>query len=170
MGGKSFMDGKSLLKLFGRWSALGVLCAAPAVWAHHSTAIYDYSKRATITGVVRQWQYTNPHCFIQMLVPDGKGGQVEWSIEAGTVSPVTARLGWNRSVMKPGDRVTALISPMRDGSPGGTLRTLTLPDGRVLNAPTANIEGDATGKPAFNLGLPEIKRATPKQEGETPAK
>lgn len=152
------------------WLSAGCLLASAATWAHHSTAMYDYSKRATITGVVRVWQYTSPHCFIQLLVPDGKGGQVEWSIESGTVSQITSRMGWNKDVMKPGDHVTALISPMRDGSPGGTLRTLTLPDGRVLNAPTANVEGDATGKPALGLGLPEIKRATPKQPGEAPAK
>lgn len=163
------MGRNSLLRLLGRLSALCVLCTAPATWAHHSTAIYDYSKRETITGVVREWQYTNPHCFIQMLVPDGKGGQVEWSIEAGTVSQVTTRMGWNKNVMKRGDHVTAVISPMRDGSNGGTLRTLTLPDGKVLSAPTANIEGDETGKPALGLGLPEIKRATPKQ-GEVPVK
>lgn len=145
------------------WLSLGCLLASAATWAHHSTAIYDYSQVKSVSGVVRQWQYTNPHCFIQLLVPDGKGGPTEWSIEAGTVSLITARLGWSKDALKSGDKITALISPARDGSPAGTLRSVTFEDGRVLNTPTANVKGDASGKPELGLGLPQIKRATPKQ-------
>lgn len=138
-----------------------------AVWAHHSTAVYDYSKSEVLAGTVRQWQYTNPHSFLQILVPDGKGGHSEWSIEAGPVSPVAAKLGWTKNAFKPGEKVTVVIAPMRDGSRAGTVRTVTFADGHVLTALTANIKADESGRPGFGLGLPEIKRATPKPADES---
>lgn len=135
-------------------------------WAHHSTAMFDYSKSETLVGTVKTWQYTNPHSFLQILVPDGKGGSSEWSIEAGPVTPIGAKLGWTQDAFKPGDKVTAVVAPMKNGTHGGTIRTATLADGRVLKALTADIKADKDGRPEFNLGLPEIKRATPKPPAE----
>lgn len=160
------MARKFLLRLVRRLPALCVLCTAPAVWAHHSTAMFDYSKSETLVGTVKVWQYTNPHSFLQILVPDGKGGQSEWSIEAGPVSAPAAKLGWTRDAFKPGEAVTVVIAPMKDGTHAGTIRTAKLPDGRVLRAITADIKADKSGQPEFNLGLPEIKRATPKPAAE----
>jgi hypothetical protein len=138
-----------------------------AVWAHHSTARYDYSKSETLAGTVKAWQYTNPHSFLQVLVSDGKGGYSEWSIEAGPVSPEAARVGWTLDAFKPGDKVTLVIAPVKDGSHGGTIRTATFSDGRVLTALTANIKAGQSGQPEFGLGLPEIKRATPKPAAQS---
>lgn len=160
------MGGKSILRLCGWLSALCALCTAPTVWAHHSTAMFDYSKSETLMGTVKLWQYKNPHSYLQILVPDGKGGSREWSIEAGPVSAAGVRRGWTHDAFKVGDKVTVVIAPMKDGTRAGTIRTATFANGRVLTSLTANIGLDRNGQPGFNLKLPEIKRSTPKPPAE----
>ena len=110
--------------------AIGLI-AAPAVWAHHSTAMFDQSKQVVLEGVVRQMQWTNPHSWIQVIVPSATGGQVEWSIECGSPNTMS-RVGWTKSTLKPGDKVKIVTNPMKDGSFAGLLVSATLPDGRVL--------------------------------------
>jgi hypothetical protein len=141
------------------WTALGLSGAA---LAHHSTAAYDYTKKVTLTGTVRQFQWTNPHCYIQLLVSDTDGHQVEWSIESGTPS-VSASLGWNKNSVKAGDKVTVVLSPMKSGGRAGTLSTITLPDGQVLRGVAANVKTDKEGTPNLVPTLPTLKPATPNQ-------
>jgi hypothetical protein len=132
-------------------------------WAHHSTATFDYSQSKTLQGVVRSFQWGNPHNYIQLVVPDGKGGQEEWSIEAGAPSGVS-RMGWSNNSLKPGDKVTMVIAPMRDGSHSGTVKTVVLPDGKQLIGVAATLE--SSGPPGANgpaPGFPTLPRATPKQ-------
>jgi hypothetical protein len=101
--------------------------AAPA-GAHHSFAMYEPTKTLTLKGTVKTFQWTNPHVVIWMLVqPEGGGATQEWSIE--TTSPgVLTRGGWTRQSIKPGDRVSVTFSPLRDGSRGGGLNSVTLLD------------------------------------------
>ena len=94
--------------------ALGV--AVPAQ-AHHSAAMFDKSKTVTLTGAVREMQWTSPHCWIQLLVP-GDAGTGEWSIEMGAPFELI-RNGLRRSTLKPGDKITVVINPTRSGSMGG---------------------------------------------------
>jgi hypothetical protein len=95
-----------------------LLTAAPAL-AHHSFAMFDTSKEVTLSGTVKEFQWTNPHSWLQLNVPrDGKA--VEYSIELGSPNTMS-RHGWRRGTFKPGDRVSVTINPMRDGSPGGSL-------------------------------------------------
>ena len=103
--------------------------AAPA-FAHHSFAMFDSSKTMTLVGTVKEFQWTNPHTWIQLNVPTS-GKTVEWSIEGGSPNGL-ARRGWKSTVLKPGDKVTIVIAPMKDGSSGGSLKTITLPDGKTL--------------------------------------
>jgi hypothetical protein len=131
---------------------------APAV-AHHSTAMFDYSKEQKLTGTVRAFQWTNPHSFIQVLVADAQGVQHEWSIECGTPTQM-AMTGWSKDSLKRGDKVTISISPLRDGTNGGTLRTATLADGKVLRGAADSFKIDGKGIPG--LDLPSLERATPK--------
>lgn len=131
---------------------------APAV-AHHSTAMFDYSKDKKLNGVIRAFQWTNPHSFIQVLVPDEKGGQQEWSVECGTPTQMSMT-GWTKDSLKPGDKVTISIAPLRDGTNGGTLRTATLPDGKVLRGAADNFKVDESGRPS-GIDLPNLQRATP---------
>jgi len=130
--------------------------------AHHSTAGYDYTKKMTLTGIVRQMQWTNPHCYLQLLVPDAGGRQVEWSVETGTPALSTS-LGWSKDSVKAGDKVTVVVSPLKDGGHAGTLDTLTLSNGKVLRGAAANVKTDKGGTPDLVPTLPTLKPATPNQ-------
>lgn len=117
-------------KNFLRWVVVCAAVISPA-FGHHSTAMFDYSERRTIIGVVRAFQWSNPHCYIQILVRDENGAEGEWSIETG--APTAMRgLGWNADSLKRGDRVTMSITPLRSGEPGGLLNSVTFADGKVL--------------------------------------
>ena len=111
---------------------------ALAATAHHSTAEFDYSKQVTIKGKVKEVQWTNPHSFIQLLVDDKDGKQVQWSVEIGSPS-LNINMGWKKNSVVPGDEVTMLLSPARNGKPYGTLRVLTFPDGRELKGVAAQV-------------------------------
>src|ERR1700728_96326 len=107
--------------------AAAVGAAAPAS-AHHSFAMFEPTKTLTFKGTVKTFQWTNPHVILWVLVqPDGGGAAQEWSLE--TTSPgVLTRSGWTRLSLKAGDRVSVVLSPLRDGSHGGGLNSVTLLD------------------------------------------
>ena|ERR1022692_2108830 len=109
---------------------LALLAAIPA-WAHHSMAGFDRTKTVTLVGTVKQFKWANPHSWIEMDVPDGKGGVVDWNVEM-TSPAVLIRAGWKSSVMKPGDKVTVMAHPQQSGEPGGIFVSVTLSDGRTL--------------------------------------
>jgi hypothetical protein len=102
--------------------------SATPVMAHHSFAMYEPTKTLTFKGTVKTFQWTNPHVILWVLVqPDGGGGAQEWSLE--TTSPgVLTRAGWTRQSLKAGDKVSVTLSPLRDGSRGGSLNSVTLLD------------------------------------------
>ncbi|HYR86122.1 MAG TPA: DUF6152 family protein [Terriglobia bacterium] len=99
--------------------------------AHHSFAMFDQTKPTTLTGTVTAFEWTNPHAYIEMDVTDEKGAVKHWSVELGSPS-ILMQSGWKFKDLKHGDKVTARISPLRSGQPGGLLIQVTLPDGRVL--------------------------------------
>ena len=105
-------------------AALG-WAVAPAV-AHHSFAMYEPTKTLTFKGTVKNFQWTNPHVVLSILVqPDDGSAEQDWALE--TTSPgVLTRAGWSRQSIKPGDRVSVTLSPLRDGSHGGSLNSVTL--------------------------------------------
>ena len=111
---------------------VSLLAAAAPAPAHHSFAMFDRTVQLEVEGEVKEFQFTNPHSWIQLMVtPAGGGEAAEWSIEA--LSPnVLGRAGWKRNTLKPGDRVKVLVNPLRNGSPGGNLLLVTLPDGTTL--------------------------------------
>ncbi|PNG24392.1 hypothetical protein CR492_19085 [Methylocella silvestris] len=137
----------------------GLMLSATQAFAHHSTANYDYTQNVELIGTVKELQWTNPHSFLQVLVPDGKGGAVEWSVETGSPS-LDVRLGWSRDMFKPGDTVKVILAPMRSGGPNGTLKSVTLPDGKVLYGP-----GNQGTLPE-GLALPTLEKASPDAAGE----
>jgi hypothetical protein len=96
--------------------------------AHHSFAMYEPTKTLTFKGTVKAFQWTNPHVVVWILMqPDDGGPAQEWSLE--TTSPgVLTRAGWTRQSLKAGDRVSVTFSPLRDGSHGGGLNSVTLLD------------------------------------------
>ncbi len=115
--------------------------------AHHSTAEFDYTKQLTIQGKVKEVQWTNPHSYIQLLVPADDGTQVEWSVEIGSPS-LNINLGWRKNSVVAGDDVTMLLSPARNGTPYGTLRVLTFADGRELKGIAAQVGNRPAPAPA----------------------
>jgi hypothetical protein len=118
-------------KLVSGFVCLLALLAATPAWAHHSMAGFDRTKTVTLTGTVKQFKWANPHSWIEMEVPDGKGGAATWNVEM-TSPAVLIRAGWKSSVMKPGDKVTVMAHPQQSGEPGGIFVSVTLPDGRTL--------------------------------------
>nr|TFG51322.1 MAG: hypothetical protein E4H34_06410 [Hyphomicrobiales bacterium] len=98
----------------------GVLTlSAGSVLAHHSFAMFDINNKITITGKVREFQWTNPHILIWVDVEEeGKSEPVTWAVEMTSVGNMR-REGWNRETLKPGDNVELLINPLRNGGPGG---------------------------------------------------
>ena len=104
--------------------SLALLAASPA-WPHHSFAVFDRSRQVTLNGVVKDFQWTNPHSWIQLLVKDPSGKDVEWSIEGGSPNAL-GRNGWTRTSLKVGDRVSVVVAPLRDGTHGGWCRGVTL--------------------------------------------
>ncbi len=116
-------------RLLGIVAALATT-ALPAL-AHHSFSMFDAQKEVVLEGTIKEFQWTNPHVWIQLLVPGANGSVVEWSVEGGSPNLV-GRQGWKRNTFKPGDKVVIRINPMRNGEPGGSFVGATLGDGRVL--------------------------------------
>jgi hypothetical protein len=108
---------------------LAILIVAPCA-AHHSMAMFDFQKPVTLRGTVKELQWTNPHCFLEVLTA-ATGGATEWSLEMH--SPQTMyRMGWRPGSFSPGDKVTVTMAPTRDGSHGGSLMVATDAGGKVL--------------------------------------
>jgi hypothetical protein len=109
---------------------VGLLGATP-LSGHHSFAMFDTAKRVTLVGTVTAFEWTNPHVYIELDVPDEKGTVKHWSVELGSPS-ILMQGGWKFSDVKAGDKLTAVINPLRNGDAGGLLSQVTLRDGRVL--------------------------------------
>ena len=112
---------------------IGFVTAAAGVTvsAHHSFAPFDLSMEKTITGTVSRFEWTNPHSWIWVDVPNEKGGVDSWAVE-GMSPNYLARRGWSKSTLKPGEKVTNAIRPLRNGQNGGMFLRATLADGQVL--------------------------------------
>jgi hypothetical protein len=111
--------------------ALAAAGAAP-VLAHHSFAMFDQSKLMTLEGTVHEFQWTNPHAFIELDVSTG-GRNQRWAIELNSPNNLT-RQGWRRSSLSSGERVSVRIAPLRNGAPGGLFLDLKKADGKVLDS------------------------------------
>ena len=94
--------------------------------AHHSFAMFDNQKETTLTGTIKEVQWTNPHIWVQVMVADpATGKDVEWSIEGGSPNNLS-RKGWSRGSMKAGDKVSIVIHPLKNGDSGGSLVKVTV--------------------------------------------
>ncbi len=112
-------------------SGLALSLCAVAAPAHHSMAMFDQQKTVTLTGTVREFQWTNPHCYIQLEVKGANGATTEWSLEMGAPMYLYAE-GWRPSTLKAGTQISVSINPLKDGKPGGVVVTATTPDGKQL--------------------------------------
>jgi hypothetical protein len=109
----------------------GAMLFALPVNAHHSFAMFDQAKEQTLEGTVKEFQWTNPHAWVQLLVKGPDGKVTEWSIECASPNGLR-RQGWKGTTIKAGDKITAIVNPLKSGEPGGSLLILTLPDGKQL--------------------------------------
>ena len=124
-----------IVSVSGVAAALVLSCSVAG--AHHSFAMFDLGKDLTVEAVVKEVQFTNPHVWLQIMVTDEKGVAIEWSIESGAPG-MMLRNGWKPSTLKPGDKVTLTMHPLKNGNPGGSLVSVKVPDGRTLGPGATN--------------------------------
>ena len=110
----------------------GLAIAAVPALAHHSFAMFDQRKVMTLEGKVHEFQWTNPHSFIELDVTTA-GKARRWSIELNSPNNLT-RQGWRRTSLKAGETISVRIAPLRNGQPGGLFLDLRKADGRVLDS------------------------------------
>jgi hypothetical protein len=115
--------------------ALVLLCGAavtaiPAT-AHHSFAMFEPEKTVTLDATVENVEWSNPHIWVNLIVNNAQGQPEKWGVEAGATNTML-RFGWKRSTLKPGDKVTATIHPMKDGTHNGSLVKFVTESGQTL--------------------------------------
>jgi len=113
--------------------ALCALLASALAFAHHSAAMFAAGKEITLTGTVKEFQWMSPHCWIQLLVPDEahpNAAPAEWGIEMDNPTGLS-RHGWKPSSLKAGDHVVVVAHPLRDGTSGAQVVSVTK-DGKLI--------------------------------------
>lgn len=120
------------MKKFGILAAVaGFGMLATVSQAHHSNAMFDTSREVNMRGVVREFQWTNPHAYIQMVVTGADGRETEWSMEMGAPMYLYAR-GWRPRTLRPGSVINVRAHPLRSGEPGGVVVDVTDADGKAI--------------------------------------
>lgn len=107
------------------------LCMAGSAWAHHNAAGIDRSKTVTVEGTVKQFKWANPHSWVEIEVPDKKGGFEIWNAEMTSPS-ILVKAGWKKTSLEAGEKVKLVVNPMMNGTPGGLFVSITLPSGQML--------------------------------------
>jgi hypothetical protein len=105
------------------WSSL--------LWAHHSVAGYDTQKEVALRGVVKEFNWRNPHVYVVWDVKDADGKVVEWAAEMNSPTSMI-QVGMNRNSLKPGDEVIITVNPSRTSNPLGIVRKITTADGKLI--------------------------------------
>jgi len=122
-------------RTFGTVVFCGLLMASGLLQAHHSlSGVYEIKKEAKATGVLTKVAFTNPHGAMYLNVDNEDGSSTEWVLTAGSANTL-ANLGFGESGannVKAGDTVTITYFPARNGKPLGFIRTITLPDQRII--------------------------------------
>lgn len=108
----------------------GLLLGQPAL-SHHSNAMFDQDRVLEMSGTIREFQFTNPHTWVQVQVDDARGETVEWSLEWGSPNNL-GRQGIRPSSFPPGSKVMVRTYPMKDGSPGGLFIGARFDDGKTI--------------------------------------
>ena len=111
---------------------VALVLAAPT-FAHHSTSMYDMNNPVTVTGVVKRFEWTNPHAFIFLDVKDQKGNVVEWEVEMMSLNHLRG-YGWTRSTVKPGDVISCTGGAAKSGATSMISSYMKLGDGRSMKS------------------------------------
>ena len=110
-----------------------LLSIVGAASAHHSTAMYDSQNPITITGVVKKFDWTNPHAFIFVEVKGADGKVVEWEVEMMSLNHLRS-YGWTSKTVKAGDVISCTGSPAKSGDPSMISNRMKLADGREIRS------------------------------------
>ena len=129
-----------------------MLAVTGAALAHHSFSMFDLTRETTVTGTVKVVEWTNPHVWV-FIVREGVAQEVAtYAFETASPGELMRFYGWNKSTLSVGDKVTVRYAPLRSGKPGGSVKSITLGNGKVLQTPQAKIPvGQPGGGPP---GLP----------------
>jgi hypothetical protein len=121
---------RSVLCFGAAMAATALLGAGPAA-AHHSFAMFEPDKTVTLDATVESVEWSNPHIWINLIVKNAAGAPEKWGVEAGATNTM-ARFGWKRNSLTPGDAITAIVHPMKDGAHNGSLVKIVTADGKEL--------------------------------------
>jgi|RhiMetdeSRZDD1v2_1073273.scaffolds.fasta_scaffold15236_6 hypothetical protein len=105
--------------------------SAGLLWSHHSVAGYDTQKEVVLHGVVKEFNWRNPHVYVVWEVKDQSGKVVEWAGEMNSPTSMI-QVGMNRNSLKPGDEVVITVNPSKTSNPLGIIRKITMADGRLI--------------------------------------
>lgn len=112
------------------FAAIGVLLVAIPAMSHHSNSAYQVDQVTSVTGIVKEWKWSNPHTWLYLTV-DENGEKVEWALE-GRAPGILGRAGWDRNILKPGEKVTVHMSRAKDGTRVGIIARVDKADGTIL--------------------------------------
>ena len=107
------------------------LLATPAL-AHHSFSMFDFTKITTYEVTVKDFEWANPHAWLHVMVTEEDGKAYEWALEMGSINQIASG-GWKQDSVKPGDKITVVVAPLKDGSRGGSYRSGTLANGQKVS-------------------------------------
>ena len=122
---------------------LGLLTVSLPLSAHHGAAAYDTSKKMTVKGIVTEWFWANPHCFLKFDAKDDAGNVVHWATEASNPADMV-NLGWSKDSFKTGDEVTVTFTPVKNGVPVGRIEQVVVANGQVFKARVVFKSADST--------------------------
>jgi hypothetical protein len=114
-----------------------LLMAPSAGFAHHSFAMFNRDQTISVTGMVKDYEWSNPHVWIHVMVTDEKGVPREWGFEMQSIAQ-DSRAGWRPDSVRPGDKITVEFHPLKDGTRGGQLASAVLANGTRLGPPPAD--------------------------------
>jgi hypothetical protein len=123
------MNSRRTVLLFG----LGVALATAPAFAHHGTNMYEMAHPVTITGVVKRFEWINPHAYVYLDVKDDKGNTVEWAVEMMSLNHLKS-YGWSRNTVKPGDVISCTGGAAKSGLPAMLSSIMKLADGREIKS------------------------------------
>ena len=109
-----------------------LLAVSAAANAHHSFAPYEPDVQVRYTGKVANFEWQNPHVYIELDITDDAGETKRWLIECANPG-ILNRVGWKWNMIKPGDEISVIVSPLRNGEPGALLKAVKLADGQQFS-------------------------------------